>query len=364
MHYIWQNTLWPNFVYDKQSVNDALKVYNSKKDYILSLLSFVGDSFYLDINARRITDNIVNDLLIENEKINVDSVLSSVSKHLNLEFRVSLKSDKHAQSITEMVFDAIENKETLTAERLCLWNKKLFTYAVGLKPKKIGAFREGREFIIHKEGKNQEILYEAVPVNEVEGQVKNLLSYINTKTEEPELVKASIASLYFVLIHPFEDGNGRIARAIFDYCSANKAYPFCTMSSMILKKRKEYYSILESISTSDSMDVTKWIVWCIDTAIEAYNDMTVDIFSTIRLSRFMASLDPSEFNSREISMLYKLSSGSFFGKLTTDKWAKMNKCSTAAALRDIGHLVDKGFLISDEESGPKHGYFLKPDLSV
>ena len=179
-------------------------------------------------------------------------------------------------------------------------------------------------------------------------------------------MKSAVAFLWFLCIHPFEDGNGRISRAIVDYLLSkgfNETHRVYSMSSLILKNRTEYYQLLQSISSQgESLDLTLWLVWNIEIAIQAKLEALNVYKKSVKLTHFMKNLDPSVYNSRELSMLFKLADGSFDGKLSTDKWAKMNKCSPAAASRDIQHLLQEGFLISSGDTGPKTGYFLDPAL--
>jgi Fic family protein len=177
-------------------------------------------------------------------------------------------------------------------------------------------------------------------------------------------VLACLIHAQFVEIHPFEDGNGRISRAISDYVLSkgfNETYRVYSMSSLILKNRAEYYKLLNEISAqSKSLNLTPWILWNINIAIQAKKEAIKTVEKSMKLTRFMKNLDPSIYNSRELSMLFKLADGRFEGKLSTDKWAKMNKCSPAAASRDIQHLLKEGLLIPSRDKGPKTGYFLSP----
>jgi Fic family protein len=210
------------------------------------------------------------------------------------------------------------------------------------------------------------VIYEGLPPGNINLAMETLIGYINGACEEKPLVKSAIASLWFLCIHPFEDGNGRISRAIADYVlsvgfqDTNRVY---SMSSLILKRRTEYYDLLQEVSSqAQSLDLTRWIVWNIDIAIQAKQD-AINVFKkSVRLTRFMKSLDPSIYNSRQFSMLYKLADGTFEGKLSTDKWARMNRCSLAAASRDIQHLVRDGLLVPSGDMGPMTGYYLAPDL--
>lgn len=195
---------------------------------------------------------------------------------------------------------------------------------------------------------------------------EKLIQFINTDNETKPLVKGAIAAFWFLCIHPFEDGNGRISRAISDYILSkgfHETRRFYSMSALILKHRNEYYHLLqENSSQSTSLDLTCWLVWNIELAIKAKQEALDQFERSMKLTRFMKSLHPWIYNSRQITMLFKLADGSFEGKLSTDKWAKMNKCSPAAASRDIQQLFQAGLLVPSGETGPQTGYYLAQDL--
>lgn len=255
--------------------------------------------------------------------------------------------------------DALEDHSPLTHQRLFEWNKKIFENKAGIKPKRIGEYRNKPKYIMRVFGKNSEVIYEAVQADEVYSEMDRLLEYINNSNEDL-FVKASIASLYFVLIHPFEDGNGRISRVIVDYIISGK-HSNIHISTRILKDRSSYYDQIQRVSSNSDLDVTSYVIWFLGIVTKCIVDSRLMLKRTLNTSLFMKSLDPSEYNSREMSMLYKLADGSFFGKLTTDKWIKMTKCSKAAAFRDIQHLVSKGFLVSSGEEGRNTGYYFNSE---
>lgn len=360
MSYIWENSKWPNFVYDSSSISETLEKLYKEKEKCNVAYSLVDNQTRNQLTVNNLTEDIVSSLSIEGESIDVDSVYSSVSKHLDVVFTGKSKDSMYAQSIFSMVSDALENHEPLTSKRLFEWNIKLFENKAGLRPKQIGKYRTGPEYIMKVSGKNNEIIYEAVPPQFVEEEMNKLLDFINNTTLDCFL-KAAIASLWFVIIHPFEDGNGRISRAIADYIiskDANEAFHAFNISTGILKDRKSYYNQIQNVSINNQgMDISKWCTWFLNVVTNCIKQSTLMLKKTISTIAFMKSLDPNEFNSREMSILYKLADGSFFGKLTTEKWMKITKCSNTVAFRDIQHLVQKGFLVPSGESGRNTGYY-------
>lgn len=363
MSYIWENKDWTNFVYDASSISKALQALYCEKQKTDIAYSIIDSQTRNLIVAKNLTEDIVSSLSIEGETIDVDSVYSSVSKHLDLVFSGKSKDNVYAKSIFEMVSDALENHEPLTHERLFDWNKKIFEQKAGIKPKNIGLYRTGPEYVMKISGKTSEVVYEAVKPEKVKLEMDKLLVFINEKADVDPFLKAAIASLWFVIIHPFEDGNGRISRAIADYIiskNAGEGFHAFNISTGILKNRETYYKKIQEVSINNSaLDISSWLLWFLDMVANCIAQSRLILSKTLQTIAFMKNLDPNEFNSREMSMLYKLADGSFFGKLTTDKWMKITKCSKTVAFRDIQHLVQKGFLVPSGEAGRNTGYFFK-----
>lgn len=366
MSYIWENKTWPDFVYDSSSVSATLEKLHSEKQMTDIAYSMIDSQTRKQFIARNLTDDIVSSLSIEGENIDVDSVYSSISKHLELSFTGKSKDNAYAQSIISMVTDALENNSPLTHERLFSWHTRLFENKAGKKIKAVGAYRTGPEYVMKALKQEYEVVYEAVKPESVYKEMERLLAFINSDDGLDPFAKAAIASLWFVLIHPFEDGNGRISRAIADYIiSRNQTGSFhaFNISTGILSERNAYYEQIQKVSINNtSMDITDWLTWFLNLITRCIITSREMLRKTLRTTAFMKSLDPNEFNSREMSMLYKLADGSFFGKLTTDKWMKMNKCSNTVAFRDIQHLVQTGFLIPSNEQGRNAGYFFNDDV--
>ena len=360
MAYIWQNPKWPSYSYNKEKVDSAYGEYLEKEKESEVAFSILDEQARYRIHAKSIADEVVASLGIENETISFESVYSSVAKRLDVKLECKVKTDAYADSVSAVALDAISNHEPLTEERLNTWNRMLFVNYAGIKPRSAGSYRNGPEYIIKQTNRGPEVIYTAVPPDRVHKEMETFLAFVNSDKEKNPMIRSAIASQWFVVIHPYADGNGRISRAISDYILARGLeIKTSSMSSMILADRKEYYARLNAISTQDeSLDLTDWIVWYMEIATNAQINAMETLKKTIRLTGFMKNLDPSVYNSREISILYKLADGSFYGKLTTEKWAKMTKCSTAAAQRDIRHLVGEGYLVPDGGKGPKTGYFL------
>ncbi len=364
MKYIWQNINWPNFVYDSSAVSASLESLEREKEKTDYAYSVIDRGTRNNLLAKEIAEDIVSSLSIEGEKIDYESVYSSAAKHFDVAFMGDAKNSLYAETVYRVVSDALENHEKITRERLFEWNRNLFINKAGVKPKVIGAYRISPEYVMKYHKMEGEVVYEAVSPEAVPEEMERLLEYINADNGVNPFVKAAVASLRFVLIHPFEDGNGRISRALADYIISRDYGPavhLFKISTGILRDRSSYYEKIQDVSSGDSMDITGWVVWFLDMVRKCAVQSRETLKRTLSVTAFMKSLDPNEYNSREMSMLYRLSDGSFFGKLTREKWTKLMKCSDAAAYRDIQHLVEKGFLVPTGDNGRKAGYYFNLD---
>ena len=361
--YIWQSPLWPNFSYDKQVISEALSKMQYQKgqaDAYFKVLSESSKQLYF---AQALSDEVMNSSIIENVELNYNSVLSSVIKQLDIDLTVKAKTDKNAQSVSEMIVDACRNKAPLTEGRIFNWHRLLFN-GLGSKfcPRTIGQYRDKPVYVLHSTPKSQEVIYEAIPASSVKEQMSQLFEYLNTDTDNP-VIKSAIASFWFVSVHPFEDGNGRISRVIADYVLQNNSQDFCycSMSSTIMRNKKAYYDILQKTQSSESLDITQWIIWFINTYASGLETAAEVCKQKIQTAEIMHKLDPKQFNSRQLSVLYKLADGSFFGKLTALKWMKLTKCQSATATRDLNDLVEKNILIRLGSSSKTYCYIFNPN---
>ncbi len=364
MSYIWQNNDWPCFVWDSSCVQDALIMVEREKEKADYAYSIIGSDVYDNILSRVITEDTVSSLSIEGEKIDYNEVYSCVRKQLFSDSFEKGRTSSYAESVVRVVNDAVRNHSAMTHERLFEWNRNIFINKAGIKPKIIGAYRTAPEYVMRYRKMEGDVIYEAVSADRVQSEMERLLSYINTD-DDNVFVAAAVSSLWFVLIHPFEDGNGRISRALADYIiSRDEGWKeLYKTSPVILKRKSEYYDEIERVASSNTLDITNWLIFFLSVINESIVTSMDVLRKTLRTTTLMKSLDPNEYNSREMSMLYTLSDGSFYGKLTTEKWAKMMKCSSTVAYRDIQHLVKRGFLIPSGDGGRSTGYYFNPDNS-
>ncbi len=315
------------------------------------------------IYAQTLSNDVVSSNEIEGVSVSYDSVYSSVAKALAIENVTTSKQDRLAQMLAELSLLVQTNEENITEKTILNWHKLLFEgVAPAYRPNAIGEYRNGPVYIMNVSGSmKQDVLYEGVPADRIQESMAALVEWIHDSQESlPIVVRSAVASVWFVSIHPFEDGNGRVSRLLADAIMAQNgsSLKYCSVSSAILKDKKEYYRQLYDVQHSSSMDVSAFVTWYIKLVSDSLLDAEKTCKRKIALSQFMASLDPSEYNSREISVLYKLASGSFYGKLTAEKWCKLTKCQSATATRDLSHLVEKGLLRKSNEGGRSSWYYL------
>jgi Fic family protein len=315
-----------------------------------------------------LTEETINSSAIEGVLLDPENVRSSLARRLGLEVRgLTAHKDRNVDGVVEMMLDATQQLSApLTKERLFDWHAHLFPGVRTTRDKfRVGAWRDdsqGPIQVVSGPVGRQKIHYEAPAADRVEGEMVKFLEWFDGKEQEDPLLKAAIAHLWFVTIHPFEDGNGRVARAIGEMCLARSdgsAQRFYSMSSRIFEDRKEYYEVLEK-TQSGSLDITKWLLWflgCLDRAIEQSNQITS---SALEKELFWKTLKQKKvsLNSRQIKALNRLFGG-FEGKLTRLKWMKLTKASSRTALRDIEELIAIGVIEQEEAGGRSTSYRLK-----
>ena len=366
--YIWSCKSWPEFIFNQERVDEKCKSFDmmlTVMDYIFSSLNAEQQKIF---SAKALSRETLNSSRIEGIELHAESVLDSVSRQMGLASPYSGKTDTDAEAVSKVTVDAVTNTHNpLTVERLFEWHSLLMKSQSGLgKPKDIGCFRKGPVYVVSGRLGFEQILFEGVPAQRVADEVNTLLNWIETSNCNP-IVKCAIASFWFVTIHPFGDGNGRISRAISDYIlSRFKPGPllyYMSLSEAICNNRSNYYRSINLLSNQNSsMDATEWILWFIDTALSALKTAFERLKTTINTISLMNSETVRDLNSRQRDMLYKLVSGSFFGKLTNSKWMAMEKCPVATATRDLAELVKKGILIRSESGGRSTSYTLSPDF--
>jgi Fic family protein len=364
MAYLYQNKDWPHFGWDPERLVPHLSTARYKQGLLLGKMQELGYQLKMEATLAALTEETVKSSAIEGEELNPDSVRSSLARRMGLEAAGTGPVDRNVEGIVEMMLDATEKYASpLTKERLFGWHAALFpTGRSGMQKITTGAWRTGGMEVVSGPIGKEKVHFESPGPKEVGREMTAFLTWYEAKgTDTEPLIKAGLAHLYFVTIHPFEDGNGRIARTITEMSLArleDSAQRFYSMSSQIREERKGYYQILES-TQKQGMDVTEWLVWfldCLARAIDKANELTASVLAKEAFWRNLRqkSVDVSERQRRLINRLIE----GFEGKLTTEKWAKLTKTSHDTALRDIQDLIRKGILRQEESGGRSTAYTL------
>jgi Fic family protein len=362
--YIHQHYNWPSFTWDDAALLPALGQIRYIQGKISGTMEALGFSARMDAALKTLTEDVQKSSEIEGEILNTDQVRSSIARRLGLEIAALVPSDRNVDGIVEMVLDATQNYYMpLTEDRLFGWQSSLFPSGrSGMfkiltnqwrdnekGPMQVVSGAIGRE-IVH---------FEAPDASRLEKEMKMFLEWFNSKQSLDPVLKSGIAHLWFVTIHPFDDGNGRIARAIADMQLAradNSARRYYSMSSQIRKRRKEYYQILETIQKGD-MNITGWLEWyllCLKDAVTATEETLVAVLKRVD---FWDKHTSTALNIRQRTMINRMQEA-FFGSLSSSKWAKMTKCSQDTATRDINDLIEKGILQKSGSGGRSTRYEL------
>jgi len=364
MRYLYTEKDWPHFTWDAESLVPYLSAARYKQGLLLGRMGDLGYQLKKEATLAALTEETVKSSAIEGEELNPDNVRSSLARRMGLEAAGTRPVDRSVEGIVEMMLDATQNYALpLTEERLFGWHAALFpTGRSGMRKITAGAWRTGGMEVVSGPIGKEKVHFEGPGPEIVGREMRGFLAWYEDKAEDTEpLIKAGLAHLYFVTIHPFEDGNGRIARAITEMSLGrleDSAQRFYSMSSQIREERKGYYDILE-LTQRSGMNVTEWLVWfldCLARAIDRATELTVNVLTKEAFWRHLKqrSVDISE---RQRKMLNRLLEG-LEGKLTTEKWAKLAKTSHDTALRDIQDLIRKGILKQEESGGRSTAYTL------
>ncbi len=359
--YIYQYKNWTDFTWNEKAINAVFGEVKLLQGKILGQMNALGFSAKEEASLTNLTLDIVKSSEIEGQHLNYEEVRSSIARRLGLNVAGLVPSSRHIEGIVEMMLDATQRYSLpLTKERLFGWHSALFpTGYSGPYKIEVGKFRTGEMQVVSGSMGKEKVLYQAIPPVSVQAEMINFLQWVNKDNTLDLVLKAAIAHFWFIIIHPFDDGNGRIGRAITDLLLAraeNSSERFYSMSSQILIERKQYYKILQKVQHSEG-DITEWLEWflqCLKNAMTATSNTTKNI---VRKAEFWKLHEHTPINERQRIILNKLFDG-FEGKLQTSKWAKITKTSTDTALRDIKDLVKKGILKQTTEGGRNINYEL------
>ena len=315
---------------------------------------------------RTLTSDVLKSSEIEGEKLNAAQVRSSLARRLGIEIGALKAADRHVEGVVEMTLDATRSYDRpLTEERLFAWHAALFpTGRSGMSRIRAGAWRDDRtgpmQVVSGPVGKER-VHFEAPAAIRLAGEMKAFLDWFESDSQTDPVLRAAVAHLWFVTIHPFDDGNGRIARAIADMALARSEESperFFSMSSQIRRERKRYYQILERTQKS-TLDITPWLEWFLGCLGRAIEGAQTTLSAVLAKAHFWERIRAFPLNPRQQLILNRLLDG-FEGKLTTSKYAKLAKCSQDTALRDILPLLEQGILIRNPQAGRSTSYSLAP----
>jgi len=370
--YIHELADWPRFTWNSGAIAPLLSEVRLRQGLLLGRMKSYGFASQWTATLKVLTEETIKSSAIEGVVLDPESVRSSIAKKLGLNV-AGLKEhkDRNVEGVVEMMLDATQRFEApLTKERLFGWHAHLFPGIRRTTDKfRVGAWRddsEGVMQVISGPIGRPKVHYVAPASSRLDAEMERFLGWLESNEQPDPLLKTAIAHLWFVTIHPFEDGNGRIARAIAEMCLARSdgsAQRFYSMSTQILEERKSYYEILEK-TQSGSLDITEWLTWflkCLDRAIEHSNKITSGALAKESFWQELKKKNVS-LNARQKKVLNRLL-GDFEGKLTREKWMKLTKASSRTALRDIDELIELGILEQEEAGGRSTSYRLKKNLS-
>ena len=348
--YLYENPDWPKFIIDKSIIKPAEEMLLREQCFLDGIMSIVpGKGEY----AQALAESLEASWAIEGISLSDEDIFSSIAKRLGIPYPV--KSTKaYYDGIADVLCDAVENHEPLTIERLLSWHKKISVETPGIKR---GLFRDDSVYIMSGRYKNSEIIYEAPPASKVGMMMDEFISFVNSSLYS-DPVMAAIAHYYLVAIHPFEDGNGRVARIVSDYVMnrSNEGFPSVFVSSEIKKKQSEYYSILNRISAGSSMDITEWVAWFLERMIDSYVAAIARIQDSFRMKAFWERAREHDLNARQLEFLGKVLNEDWKGAITAKKYAAITECHPDTANRDLRKLVGYGLIVK-EEGGSKNTHY-------
>jgi Fic family protein len=363
--YIHQRTDWPRFRWDQEALAGPVAEIRHRQGRLLGRMEGLGFALQKEAELETLTLEVLKSSEIEGEMLDAGQVRSSIARRLGIETAGTVAAERDVEGVVEMMLDATQNYgKPLSDERLFAWHAALFpTGRSGMRKIIIGAWRNdahGPMQVVSGPVGKEKAHYEAPAARLLDKEMSAFLAWTNDEKDRTDMVlRAALAHLWFVTIHPFDDGNGRIARAIADWTlarSENSPQRFYSMSAQIRHERNDYYNILEK-TQKGTLDVTPWMKWFLACLGRAFDGTEVTLGAVLRKARFWEKYARVQVNVRQRDVINRLLDG-FSGKLTTTKWAKLEKCSHDTALRDIQGLLEQGLLHKDPGGGRSTSYSL------
>lgn len=362
--YIWERPEWPDFTWDDARLLEPLAVARLKQGRLLGSMARLGFDLKREAHLEALTEDVVKSSEIEGEVLDRASVRSSIARHLGLPAAAALPVDRRTEGVVDMMLDATGNHDApLTRERLFGWQAAFFpTGYSGLSQVKTGGWRDdarGPMRVVSGPAGRQRVHYQAPPAERLDTEMEAFLEWFHHRDAQEGLLRAGLAHLWFVTLHPFDDGNGRVARAIADQAlaqSEGSGQRFYSMSSQIRKERSAYYETLER-TQQGSLDVTGWLVWFLGCFARAIDGAEGICALVLRKADFWQRCARQPFTGRQKAVLNRFLDG-FEGKLTAKKWAAIGKCSIPTAQRDINDLITRDILCRNPGGSKNTSYDL------
>jgi len=362
--YIHELEDWPGWRWNTERLASSLAEVRYRQGRLIGRMEALGFALREQAVLETLTADVVTSSEIEGEKLDVEQIRSSVARRLGLDIGALRPAEHYVEGVVEVMLDATQHySDALTTERLFSLHAALFpTGRSGMRKITVGAWRDdsaGPMQVVSGPIGKERVHFQALAAPRLDREMAAFLDWFNRRLDIDEVLKAALAHLWFVTIHPFDDGNGRIARAIADMAlarSENSPQRFYSMSAQIRDERNAYYDILEQ-TQKGTMDVTPWMVWFLGCLGRAIDGAQAILGTVLGKARFWASVHAVRLNPRQTLVLNRLLDG-FEGKLTTSKYAKLAKCSPDTALRDIAELSEHGILVRGPEGGRSTNYQL------
>ena len=362
--YIWQLPNWPHFIFDAVALAAPLANVHRAQGQLMGRMADLGLAHREQATLKVLTQEVITTSEIEGERLSLDAVRSSIARKLGLDIGALAPSDRHVDGVVDVVLDATRNfDQSLNAARLFGWHAALFpTGYSGRMRITVAAWRTdagGPMEVVSGAIGREKVHFTAPPANTLPAQTDAYLQWFNAAPVGDALIKAGLAHLWLVTLHPFDDGNGRISRAVGDMALARAegtSQRFYSFSAQIQRERKDYYDQLEAIQKG-SLDVTPWLNWFLGCLLRAVQGADATLAGVLDKAQFWQRWAGTPMNERQTKVLNRVLDG-FEGKLSNAKWAALGKCSADTALRDINNLLARGVLRRLEGGGRSTGYEL------
>lgn len=364
MVYIHERPEWPDLEWSAEKLSKSLAQVRHQQGRLLGRMESLGFQLQAEASLQTLTEEVVKSSEIEGEILDRNQVRSSIAQRLGIDIGALTPAERQVEGVVELMLDATQKyDQALTAERLFGWHASLFpTGRSAMRKITVGGWRTeqaGPMQVVSGPLGRERVHFQAPAAKRLPAEMKTFLDWFNAEQEQDPVMKAALAHLWFVTIHPFEDGNGRIARAIADLALARSEHStqrFYSMSAQIRKERRAYYDILERTQRG-TLDITNWLDWFLGCLGRAFDGADAIIGNVLLKASFWQKHGASGLNERQKMMLNRLLEG-FEGKLTSSKWEKIAKVSQPTATRDINELIKRGILQRDAAGGRSTSYSL------